>query len=274
MLRLISDDFIWQQTAGRRPAYAWAGTGDDRCLVEVPGARFKSYRPHPGIFRDFASLDLTPASVLHFANRYGPLRETLELNSFAFWRQGIRDMTDLVGVSDALTGGDWKTIRRALEPFLADACFARADDLRPIRQRQRRGEKVPPNLWADAAVMRLYHAIRPVQRFQGEGSWNDFTGSVELRLRAGDLLDFMFLELGNATLGNLRFWQCAACGRWFLLKPGVNRADRTTCTGYCRLKLSRQRKSRALELHRSGWSPERIAREIDSHLSTVKRWLA
>jgi hypothetical protein len=274
MLQLHLDDFTWQRPASRKRGFTWEGTGEDMCLARVPGAAFNSYRPHPGIFRDFARLEQTPKAVLSFANRYGPLRQRLEFNAFPFWRKGIQDMAKLVTLSDAVTAGDWNTIPEALAPFLANAYLRDAADIRPIRQKQKRGEEVSRNELAHAAVIRLWQAIAPIQRLEAQGSWNSMTGKVELRLKHADLLGIMFFQLGHALIGGRRFRQCTVCGKWSLLEPGVNRADRTTCSGYCRLKLCRQRRAKAVALHSRGWGSNKIAKEIGSDVSNVKKWVS
>jgi hypothetical protein len=182
-------------------------------------------------------------------------------------------MKQLVALGDAVTQSDWKQIPRALEPFLADRALAGAADLRPIHHKRKCGEQETRNELAHAAVMRLYHAINPVQRFAGEGLWNNLTGKVAVRINYADLLGFMFYQLGHALIGGRRFHRCTVCGKWLLLMPGINRKDRSTCSGYCRLKLHRQ-KVKAHELRRAGWSPKKIAKELGSDLASVKRWLS
>ena len=118
--------------AGRKRGFAWDGTGEDARLVRVPGAAFAPYRPHPGIFRDFAGLDQTPAAILTFANHYGALRHRPELEPLAFWRKGIQHMAELVRLGDAVAAGDRKGLAAALGPFLADASLADAADIRAI----------------------------------------------------------------------------------------------------------------------------------------------
>jgi hypothetical protein len=132
---------------------------------------------------------------------------------------------------------------------------------------------VSRNELVHAAVMRLYHGIAPERRFEGEGYWSNFSGRVALRVNYADLRDFMFYQLGHAVIAGRRFRQCAVCGKWSLLLPGVNRKDRITCSGYCRLKLHRQRIS-ARELQRAGWSPKKIAKELGSDPASVERWLS
>jgi Putative ATPase subunit of terminase (gpP-like) len=274
MLNPILDEFTWQRPASRRKGFAWEGAGEDLRLVDAPGAAFTDYKPHPGIFRDFADLGHSPEAVLKFANRYGALRKRREWDTLTFWRTGIQETNRLVRLSDAVTTGDWKKLPGTLAPFLADAHLSSADDLRPILDKQKRGEKASKNEQVHAAVVRLYHAVSPAQRLEVEGSWNAMTERVDLRLKHADLIGFMFFQLGHAFLGGRRFRQCAVCGKWTLLRPGVNRADRTTCSDYCRLRRCRQRKQKAGELHAMGWSPERIAREIGSEVSTVREWLS
>jgi hypothetical protein len=274
MLRLIFDQFSWQRPAVRTKGFRWEGTGEDMRLAPCADATFQSYQPHPGIFRDFADLEPTPTAVLRFANRYGALRQNHALESFSFWQMGIYQMGLLVKLSDAVTAGDWTTIPQALQPFLDEASLATAAELRPLRQKQKRREEVTRNEWAHAAVLRLYLTIAPVARLRGKGCWNALTGNVELRLEGADLFDFMFLQLGGALLENRPFRQCLTCGKWSLLTPGVNRADRITCSGYCRLKLYRQRRAEAVALHQSGWAPGRIAKKIGADIVKVKHWIS
>jgi hypothetical protein len=95
-----------------------------------------------------------------------------------------------------------------------------------------------------------------------------------LRIKHADLLGFMFFQLGHAFVGGRRFQQCAVCAKWSLLSPGINRADRLTCSGYCRLKRHRQRKAKAKALHGSGLSHAKIAKELGCAVSKVEKWLA
>src|SRR5262249_44141061 len=133
---------------------------------------------------------------------------------------------------------------------------------------------VTRNEQAHAALMRLYHSIAPIERLTGKGSWNSVTGNVEMRLECADLLGFIFIQLGAAVIGHRRFGKCLACGKWSLLKPGVNRSDRATCSDYCRLKLYRQRRVDAVALDKRGWDPARIAKKIGADIRSVKKWIS
>jgi hypothetical protein len=263
------DEFHWQRPVSRKKGFYWKGMRPDMRLACVPDAVFKTYQPHTGIFRDFARLEQTPEAVLNFANRYGALNERLEFNSFDLWRRGIRHFNQLVTLSDAVIDADCKRIAKNLEPFLSDRFLASAAHIRPILQKQKRGENITPSEQVHTALMCLIQAIAPAGRFNVEGSF--VRGKVVVTFKHANLLDFMFHQLGLALIGGRRFQQCEGCGRWSLLS-GVSRLNRTTCSDYCRLRLHRQRK-KAKELRQQGWSPRKIAKEIHEDVSRVSGWL-
>lgn len=272
MLELILDDFTWERPVSPKKGFIWHSWDNEHQLIPVPGAEFVSYHPHAGIHRDFAFLKQTPEAVLQFANRYGMLRTRPAFNDFSYWRIGIEQMSELVPLGDAIVGDDWNAIPEALEPFLRDP---RRDSeyLRPVHAKRKRGEQVTRDELADAAIMCLYHAIAPLHRFEPVASWNARLGKIELRLGFPDLISFIYYQLGHAVIGRRKYRQCPICGKWFVLIPGVNRADRSLCSGYCRLKRSRQRKVTAIKLHNEGWTPKQIADEVESSVSKVKQWI-
>jgi hypothetical protein len=84
----------------------------------------------------------------------------------------------------------------------------------------------------------------------------------------------LVLQLAEAVMEDKQFQRCPVCGTWFLLQPGVNKADRITCSGACRKKAWRLRKERAVSLAGEGKTPREIAEEVGSDIKTVKGWLA
>jgi hypothetical protein len=56
--------------------------------------------------------------------------------------------------------------------------------------------------------------------------------------------------------------------------PGVNRADKQTCSQTCRTRVYRQRKQRALALDAEGKTARAIARELDAKPDAVTKWIA
>jgi hypothetical protein len=88
------------------------------------------------------------------------------------------------------------------------------------------------------------------------------------------LLDAIYLQFAYAIDGNKRQRQCQVCRRWFELSPGINRADRLTCSDSCRVRQTQERRTRARQLRAEGKTAKQIAREIGSKVDKVKEWLA
>jgi hypothetical protein len=89
-----------------------------------------------------------------------------------------------------------------------------------------------------------------------------------------DLLQAMYVQFAWAVAGNGQYRQCAACQKFFELSPGVNRANRSTCSDACRVRLSRERRERARQLHTEGRTVKQIAREIGSRPAKVQEWIS
>jgi hypothetical protein len=101
----------------------------------------------------------------------------------------------------------------------------------------------------------------------------DRDGTPFLETRTTGLLEAMYLQFAWALCGQKRCRRCQGCGTWFELAPGVNRADRLTCSVSCRVRVSRERRDRARELRAQGKSVGEIAQEIGSTVSKVKQWI-
>lgn len=82
------------------------------------------------------------------------------------------------------------------------------------------------------------------------------------------------LHLAEAIGGQHDDQRCVSCSSWFELAPGVNRADRLTCSDSCRQPHYRMRKEKAVEMHAQGKPLREIAQEIDSDVQTIKGWLS
>ncbi len=270
----IDIDFSWERPA-KAKGFAWQETnaGEMR-LVRIEGVPFKSYRPLrecTGLFRTFADLAPDNAAMLGFANRYGNLGSGWDV--LALWKEGIARMKGLVTTWDALTAEDWTTLRAVLSK-LPKALFQPGTD----------SKRAGPGDLVSTAIRLLYHEVGGrlfgwtfgAWRRQSTPPviWHSAAKQPVLKLTPPRLMDAMYLQFAHAILGNKNYQICQACGRWFELAPGLNRADRLTCSDYCRVKLYRLRQQRARELHGQGWSVKRISKELGSDTSTIKKWLS
>lgn len=72
-----------------------------------------------------------------------------------------------------------------------------------------------------------------------------------------------------------RFTRCAnpKCGKWMDYVPVGGKVDQLYCSGACRVSVFRQRKARAQQLHATGMTPAKIAKELGSTTEVVRGWL-
>jgi hypothetical protein len=277
MIKLSFDTFEWQRPARRKQGFAWEGEGDQRRLVDVPGAKFEGYEPPVALFRDFADLDGTAEAVLGFAARYGRLGPANDpaMTFLDSWRDLSGQMRRFVTLGDALSSGDEKKIRDALGTLTAEDFEAVAE------RRNTPGARVNPfsitaGEYAHAALARIGYVLLTRRGFFEnltlEGDWGPKAG-VRARFRHDHLWGFMLFQYGMSLIGGRRFRRCEGCGKWFRLAPSVNRADRATCSDSCRFQQYRRRRLRAVELHDAGKTIKQIAKELGSAVNTVKGWV-
>jgi hypothetical protein len=136
--------------------------------------------------------------------------------------------------------------------------------------RCRPGDLVRPALIyvQDAINVRLEGLAWPRLAWDAQGS------RLGLRLVPETLLGAMWLQFALAVSGGKAFRRCAACGEWFELSPKVGRKDKLFCSGACRTRSHRGRREKACEMHRQGKSLKEIAKEIESDVPTVRKWVA
>jgi hypothetical protein len=90
----------------------------------------------------------------------------------------------------------------------------------------------------------------------------------------------MVCQLAAAMHGGWPFQECAYCHKFFRLQPGVNRANRLTCSQTCKQYLHNRRVQRAQELFAAGRTVRQIIRELNvkpngskASSALVKAWI-
>jgi hypothetical protein len=104
-------------------------------------------------------------------------------------------------------------------------------------------------------------------------TWNAVTRGGEVHAVPRNLFAALRLQFALDLARDKHYQQCVSCGKWYELLPGVNRADKQTCSQTCRTRLYRQRKQRALALHAEGKTARAIARELDAKVDAVAKWI-
>jgi hypothetical protein len=110
-------------------------------------------------------------------------------------------------------------------------------------------------------------------RTRARVGWGPARGGPALYEEPADLATCLYLQLAKAIYLEKRQRKCAACGRWFEVASGGNRADRITCSAACRQKQWRLR-GRAQALVAKGKTVEEVAEFLGYEPADVREWLS
>src|SRR5262249_42108217 len=104
--------------------------------------------------------------------------------------------------------------------------------------------------------------------------WDQKHRKVIQRNYPRSLFGAVHLQFSAAILSGRETQVCPVCGRYFEVTALASRNDRLTCSNRCRVRAYRDRQQKARDLHAKNWSLQRIAKELGSEISTIKKWLA
>jgi hypothetical protein len=298
---------------GRRrqkgPGFRWERqTPVGTLLVGPPQERLPAYEPlleETGLFLTFAYLDGSQDDFLRFADTYGRLGTYHDFGPqrgepLDEWQRHHRWMRFLAELRSACLED---------RPALARIVSWEGDDvvyrfpklgtgatetwrhrgfirLRPQNQKGlplfQPGDLVGPALWF------LGHAINEwLQELQHWGQpvvpqvlWSEANSRPQLVFGPRTLLGAMVCQFAAALHGGWPFQECARCHKFFRLEPGVNRANRLTCSHTCKQYLYNRRVQRAGELRAAGRTVRQIVKELNvkprgkkSSIELVRSWI-
>jgi hypothetical protein len=303
------EGFIWA-APHKPPAYEFDKSAS--LFRYLPGAQFRSYDPleeETGLFLTFAALEPTPESCLVFAHRYGLLGGPAEVDvpvtaedplspsgkprlgeRFEVWRDEVRWMKHLVTLWKAARDRDRETLARFFrwEVDTIVSTFPKIDILGPTDWRsQGVARNANVQRFRDKPLFSRGVLVGPALLFLREALDRELTRGVHRRMLwsapncaplmmdcPSSLLAVMYLQLAKAVETNGTFTQCPQCRRFFKLAPGVNRANRKTCSPTCRAYLYHSRIDTARKLHEQGKSAKAIAKELNAKIDIVRNWIS
>jgi hypothetical protein len=274
---------------------------------------YSPFKDEPGLFLTFVQTEATMEGVLGFANRFGSLGETSffefddepvlkedipsrYLESLDAWRLHILLMRHLAHLwQDAveenqeelsrwITFKGGKLVHRFPHPELPEMLLSRGVSIPGLNDNQL--VLTENNTAAVKELIRKKDVVLAALLLieQGLGWYFDIRLVARLRLDweqrrlvttafPQNLLHGMWLQFMRAINGDRKYRICPTCKRWFELAPGLNRADRTTCSNSCRTRAYMQRQVQAVEMHAAGKTVEKIAQELGSGVATVSKWI-
>ncbi len=302
-------DFVWRRRRGKEPAFQWQS--DSRhgwLLVGPPDDQLAPYEPlveETGLFLTFARLDGQRDGFLRFANEYGRLGTYYAFGPehgepFDEWQRHQRWMGFLVELRTECARD-----RPQLDPIVRwegdDVVFSfppigtgQTETWRnrgQLRKTLLSKKETPLFRRSDLVGLArwfLHFAINDwLEELQNWGKpiaarmvWSEQDGRPELVFGPSSLMGAMVGQLAAAVHGAWPFQECAWCHRFFRLQPGVNRANRLTCSNTCKQYLHNRRVERAKQLHAEGRPLRQIVKELQvkphgtkSSVAVVQGWL-
>jgi hypothetical protein len=303
--------FVWRRRV-KGPGFRWEQDPGGRwLLLGPPDEDLVPYEPlveETGLFLTFARLGDRKEAFLGFANEYGRLGtyhayrpvggqpgEPLEE-----WRRHHRWMRFLAelrgkclegrpGPGDVVRWeGDVVVFRFPRIGTESTESWRQRGQLRkrllgkkgsPLFQP---GDLVGPARWflgyaVDDWLEELRHWGNPIAP---RVVWSEKDGRPQLVFGPSSLLGAMVCQFAAALHGAWPFKECACCHRFFRLQPGVNRANRLTCSHTCKQYRHNRRVERARGLHAEGRPLRQIVKELQvkphgkrSGVEIVKGWI-
>jgi hypothetical protein len=100
-------------------------------------------------------------------------------------------------------------------------------------------------------------------------------GTQVLQIVPHNLLGAMWLQFAHAIAGNKKHRSCKECGKWIEIssEDDGRSARRMFCSDSCKFRDYRRRKDRAQRLKAEGKPVKAIAKELDTDVETIKKWL-
>jgi hypothetical protein len=297
----------WRRVKGR--SFRWRRDPQyGLLLVGPPNDALQPYAPlveETGLFLTFAGLDGSEDSFLDFANHYGrlgtyhsycpdhgePLEEWQDHHRWMQFLDALRrelrkdrprlgqivlwendEVVFRFPAIDQGGSGDWRRhgqYRQRLQSKTGKPLF-------------RTGDLCGPAEWFLASAIENW--LRTLENFgkpvATRMTWSEQLKQPQLVLSPSNLLGAMICQFAAALHGAWPFQECAFCHKFFRLAPGVNRANRRTCSITCKQYLHNDRVEKARQLHAKGWTARAIVKELQvqphrgkSGVDLVKHWI-
>jgi len=283
-------------------------SSSESCLVWREGGPVKRYRvttARESLYRILAAVSPTPAGILDFAREYGRLGESVEtyatlpdgsgrtVEPLRKWRAVIVWLSEAVRLWDLANADDRAGLGKVIRWNKGEVRYRMPRRL--FRLVVGEGPPDLTQLWDmmhtissfDGSAFIRNDVIEParcfvlriINNFLGGAAqpamlWDSKHKRVLLRYLPRSLLGAIALQFGTAILSGRTTRVCPVCQRYFEVTAQASRSDRLTCSDRCRIRAYRDRQQRARSLHAKGWSAKRIAHDLGSDISTIKKWLA
>jgi hypothetical protein len=300
--------FVWRRRV-KGPGFRWKRDqrfGD--LLVGPPSESLRPYEPlveETGLFLTFAHLDGGQEEFRRFADTYGrlgtyysfypeggePLEEWQRHHRWMgflaeLWGECVKDRPQLGNVVS------WEGNELVYRfPSIGTGATESWRHRGELRRRPESDKGLPlfrlgdlrgPALWflcyaIEDWLRELENWRKPIA---ARMLWSEQVGQPQFVFGPSSLLGAMVCQFAAALHGAWPFQECAYCHKFFHLAPGINRANRLTCSLTCKQYLHNRRLDRARELDAAGRTVRQIVKELNvkphggkSSVDIVKNWI-
>jgi hypothetical protein len=301
-------EFTWRRRV-KGPGFNWKQDKTGRwLLVGPPDEKLFAYEPlveETGLFLTFAHLDGSKDAFLGFANTYGRLgtyhtyfpghREPLyEWEEHHRWMRFLAKLqsdcvSDRPKISEVVSWEGDEVIYSFPKIVIgANEPWRHRGELRLCLQSKKGLPLFQPGDLVGPARWFLCHAIENwLRTLEGTQKaiaprmvWSEAECRPQFVFSPSSLLGAMVCQFAAALHGAWPFKECAFCHKFFRLAPGVNRANRLTCSHTCKQYLHNRKIERARQLRADGRTIRQIVKQLKvmpnrkkSSLDIVKNWI-
>ena len=281
-------DFGWYVHTG---GYRWEAKGSKGSfLVPVQqSVRHATPFTHTGLFRKFSGMAegrLNQASILRFANQYGPLGvepswHLGDLESFETWKNEILDLGEAVSLWQMIVKGDTKGLDHRLRlredgnieyrrqysstPGKAEVITSRDIDRQRLIQEDT----------THAAQLCIQRAVNThvKGRLIIKLLFDEKHRQLGMHITPDNLAGALWLQFMYAVAGQKKHEKCKTCQEWFEVSPRAKRSSAIFCSVACRLRNYRKRIAKAQRQHARGVPLKKIAEQLETTVSVIKGWV-
>jgi hypothetical protein len=185
-------------------------------------------RSEPELYAKLASSDVSPGSMLKYANSYGFLgpkvdRHPIEKN---LWPEYSSEPG-----FDLSQGGY----------FWAEAAYEWQNVLGGLSNAINIMEKMPSASKSKQAGFVSWYNMHTERGLDYWVEYDAATAKLKGEVVASSLADFLMVQLVSAAEADIRHRRCEQCQTFFQVHPGLGRPEKKFCSDACRMRAYRQR---------------------------------
>jgi hypothetical protein len=259
--------------------------------IPYPVLRYSPLHGSPGLFKNFAELQIDRDSIKAFADKYGMLGEEKmvvfpshggtmysgELRSF--WEWQIVLMREALSIWEAIKAKDEQTLSKVIKWSEKKRVNFESETTREIISSEQHHPELllriqnpfidPARYWIQDRVNRQLEEHGVYARLL----WNTRRDNLGLHVVPKSLIGCLWLQLANAIAGAKEFRSCPECHKWFDISRHTARVDKKFCTPSCKAAAHRRKPEEARRLKSDGMTIAEIAKKLQTNASTIKNWL-